>query len=71
MLDQEAPHAEGDAIARIGGDPALPQWLGDDTEHRTAIEALPTGLQGVDPPVTELAGFMEGSGSGHGLKAER
>src|SRR5436190_3825794 len=47
VLDQEAAQREGDAIAIIGGDAALPQRLRYHAEHRAAVEALRAALQGM------------------------
>ena len=37
--DEERPHAQPDSVSRIGRRSPLPQWLGDDPEHRAAVEA--------------------------------
>jgi hypothetical protein len=71
MLDEQAPHPEQDPIPIIRRDAALPERLRHDAEHRTAVEALATGLEGVDPPGTELAGFVEGSRGRHQISGIR
>ncbi len=44
VLDQQAAHAELNAIPLVGGHPPLPERLGDDAEHRAAVELLTAGL---------------------------
>lgn len=68
MLDEQAAHPERDPIPFVRRDAALPKRLRHDAEHRTAVEALAAGLESMDPPGTELAGFVEGSRSGHGAE---
>ena len=63
--DQLMPTYEPLTIRR---DAFLPQGFRNDAEHRTAVEALAAGLQGVDAQAAELAGFMEGSRSGHRVR---
>ena len=49
VLDQEAAQRERNAVARVGRDPPLPQRLGNDAEHRAAVQVLETGLEGMAP----------------------
>ena len=48
VLDEQAAHAERDAVALVGRDLPLPERLRDDAEHRAAVELLAAGLEGVD-----------------------
>src|SRR5690606_38032291 len=61
-LDEEAAHGERNAVPLVGGDPALPERLGDDAEHGAAVEALEPGLEGVDAESAEFAGAPEWQG---------
>ncbi len=54
MLDQQAAHAELDPIPLVGGNPPLPERLGDDAEHRAAVELLAAGLNRVDAQAAQL-----------------
>src|SRR5262245_13123539 len=60
VLDQEAAHAELDAVPRVRRDAALPQRLGDDAKHRAAVELLPAGLNRVHRPASEPPGLHAG-----------
>src|SRR5205085_2296074 len=68
---EQAPHAERDSIARVGGDALLPERLGHDTEHRAAVELEPTGLDGVNGPRAEPAGLVKWSRWRHAREATR
>ena len=55
MLHEQAPHAELDSVARVGGDLSFPERLGHDSEHRAAVQLLAACLERVhsqlpDPP---------------------
>ena len=51
---QHAPQREVDAIARVGGEVALPERARDDAEHRAAIESDGAVAHFVDAQVTQL-----------------
>ena len=57
VLDENAAHAERDAVALVGGDAALPERLGHDAEHRAAVELLSARLQRVDAEAAYGARF--------------
>src|SRR4051812_35026350 len=38
VLDEQAAHAQLDAVPLVGRDALFPEWLGHDAEHRTAVE---------------------------------
>ena len=59
VLHEEAAHAELDAVARVGRDSPLPEWLGHHAEHRPAIELLEAGLQRMDAQAAERARLDE------------
>ena len=47
MLNQQAAHAELNAVAGVGGNAPLPEWFGHHAKHGAAVELLPSGLDGV------------------------
>lgn len=59
VLDEQAAHAELDAVALVRRHATLPERLRDNAEHRAAVELLAARLDGVDAPASELARFNE------------
>src|SRR2546428_1097917 len=62
VLDQETPQRQGNAVALVGRDAALPQGLRHDAEHGPAVEALRTALQRVTPEPAHLEGRVHQEG---------
>ena len=67
MLDQQAAHAEWNAVPVVGRDALLPEWLGDDAEHRAAVELLAAGLEGMDAESTDFSRLDERRRRGHSV----
>ncbi len=59
VLDEQAAHAQGDAVPLVGGDAPLPERLRDDAEHGAAIESLPARLDRVHAPAPHPARLDE------------
>src|SRR5215213_11943940 len=55
VLDEQATHAKLNTIACVGGNPPLPERLGNDTEHSAAVQLLTTRLNGVNGPCAEAS----------------
>src|SRR3989442_12217019 len=60
---QETAECQGNPIALIGGDAALPQGFRHDAEHGAAVESLAAGLQSVTGQMPDLESGMRHSGS--------
>src|SRR5439155_27378227 len=56
VLDQEAAERQGNAVALVGRNAALPQGFRHDAEHGAAVEPLRTALQCVTPEPAHLEG---------------
>src|SRR4029077_18218269 len=63
VLDQETAECQGNPIALIGGDAALPQGFRHDAEHGAAVEPLGPGLEGVAGQMSDFESGMLPSGS--------
>ena len=67
MLDEETAHAELDSISLVGGDALFPERLGNDAEHRAAVELLAAGLNRVNLQVADARRLDERLGARHAV----
>ena len=63
VVDEQTAHAELDAVLLVGHDAALPERLGDNAEHRAAVQLLAARLDRVDRPPAKAPGFDAGAES--------
>src|SRR5882762_7326137 len=69
VLDQETAECQGNPIALIGGDAALPQGFRHDAEHGAAVEPLGPALQGVAGQAADAKSGVAHSGAECGMRS--